>query len=984
MSAATVSNISGAAYVLRNGQRIELSQGTAIEQTDVVHTEADAKLTLRFSDDSIIELGPSTQIAVDDFAFDPSGLEAPSFGLHMMGGVVRSISGKIVEQNPESFRLTSPLGAVGIRGTETLHVIGDGTESHAIINIGPGHSVVISDNSGNSVVLTQPFFGVNISGSETGQGGLDVFEAPRDWFEQFLTDLQQMMVDQDMQDNRLVLVMDAETQAALEGTDVPENVMVVTAPSEQLEEALEAVGEEGLTEESTSAILDILEEITQLVQNTLVDDPFTREDSTSGQTGTGSYGNTDNTDNVMSGSGPSSNNDYLAEVIDAEPEHPAYPKNYPTESLTLNGTNGNDTIYAYGGDDVIHGFGGDDLIYAGTGMDEVYGGAGNDTIIKVGTMTGFALYGDEYSLSAQTGGNDSIILESHDRLGNAYMFGGNIYGDAWSISNNSVGGNDTIRIDGSIDSDANVSGDADFLENSIGGNDVITVNGALAGKVFGDADMMSTSTGGHDSITVDKGAGGSIYGDAVVLADVSVGGNDTITIKGDFSGAIYGDGEYVTDNGHGGNDSIVVHGTVNNPLQGGIYGDAYELSQAATGGNDYIYVNSLGAQSSIYGDAFTIVGGASGGNDTIIVDSISRNGGAIYGDADNFELTTGGNDYIELKSALSGSAVIYGDAQDMGSGAAGGNDYIQVHSMSDGGTIYGDAFSANNFTSFGSDTISVENGIVGTAAREGYIFGDCEILYNGSNAGDDSIGVTGDVHNAHIFGDALTVNSGTAGNDTIYINGSLINSVIYGDMEGIDPTAPAGNAVALGTNRILVNLNVEGSAIYGSHKVTNANTSNITSYGSGNEIHVGGFLSGDIAVFNLGNETERHAGGTMTSTVSVYNYLGGSIYTGANTNINIDFAIGHSTVEKEIYGLVGGREKITINAQLESSSYINFTGVDANDSIILSNRYSGSSTLQNGGAYHFIELQYDSNPGLTLELRFYDLTGTESINLTFA
>ncbi|WP_027187381.1 Calx-beta domain-containing protein [Desulfovibrio cuneatus] len=161
-SVATVSQISGEAYVERNGQKVALQQGDPVFVADTVLTSADSKLELHFADDAVISLGASTKIAVQDFAFDPQGKTPPSFALEMLDGLVRSVSGKVVEQNPEAFKLSSPLGTVGIRGTETLHHITMKYEVHTVVNMETGHTVVITTPDGRQVIIAESLKGVTI------------------------------------------------------------------------------------------------------------------------------------------------------------------------------------------------------------------------------------------------------------------------------------------------------------------------------------------------------------------------------------------------------------------------------------------------------------------------------------------------------------------------------------------------------------------------------------------------------------------------------------------------------------------------------------------------------------------------------------------------------------------------------------------------------------------------------------------------------
>ncbi|QND88019.1 Enterohemolysin EhxA [Chromobacterium vaccinii] len=103
-------------------------------------------------------------------------------------------------------------------------------------------------------------------------------------------------------------------------------------------------------------------------------------------------------------------------------------------AVTVNGTDGNDTLYGYQGNDLLEGQGGNDLLSGGDGDDSLFGGSGNDTL---------------------SGGNGNDLLEG---------------GDGFDVLNGDVG-NDTLR--GGIGNDTLTGGTgADLIEGG-DGDDVI-------------------------------------------------------------------------------------------------------------------------------------------------------------------------------------------------------------------------------------------------------------------------------------------------------------------------------------------------------------------------------------------------------------------------------------------------------------------------------------------------------------------------------
>jgi FecR protein. len=70
-------------------------------------------LQIILDDDTTLALAPSTQLELQTVV--PEG--KPEFKAHISSGLARFITGKIVEKNPGGFKISTPEGTVGIRGT---------------------------------------------------------------------------------------------------------------------------------------------------------------------------------------------------------------------------------------------------------------------------------------------------------------------------------------------------------------------------------------------------------------------------------------------------------------------------------------------------------------------------------------------------------------------------------------------------------------------------------------------------------------------------------------------------------------------------------------------------------------------------------------------------------------------------------------------------------------------------------------------------
>ena len=102
------------AFVERSGKRLPLEMKSAVEAGDTLTTDATGRVRVLFADDSSMSIGPNTVLALREFS--PGGSK-PAVKAHLGKGLLRAITGRIVEQNPEGFALTSPEATVGIRGT---------------------------------------------------------------------------------------------------------------------------------------------------------------------------------------------------------------------------------------------------------------------------------------------------------------------------------------------------------------------------------------------------------------------------------------------------------------------------------------------------------------------------------------------------------------------------------------------------------------------------------------------------------------------------------------------------------------------------------------------------------------------------------------------------------------------------------------------------------------------------------------------------
>ncbi len=114
-----VKTLEGGAAITRDGETIAVGTGMEIQRADVVKTDRNGFVGLVFSDDTRISMGPNTELAVDDYLFEPVEKKL-SFVLRLIRGTVSFLSGQIAKLSPESVQLVMPAATIGVRGTHVL------------------------------------------------------------------------------------------------------------------------------------------------------------------------------------------------------------------------------------------------------------------------------------------------------------------------------------------------------------------------------------------------------------------------------------------------------------------------------------------------------------------------------------------------------------------------------------------------------------------------------------------------------------------------------------------------------------------------------------------------------------------------------------------------------------------------------------------------------------------------------------------------
>ncbi len=114
--AGVISKVSGDTWLIRESfMSSPVRQSAAVRSGDRLVTGSDGRIELRLADDAVIGIGPGSEFRIDDYQFDQT--RQRSF-FSLARGVMRQVSGQIGKRNHDDYRLRTPTGVLGIRGTE--------------------------------------------------------------------------------------------------------------------------------------------------------------------------------------------------------------------------------------------------------------------------------------------------------------------------------------------------------------------------------------------------------------------------------------------------------------------------------------------------------------------------------------------------------------------------------------------------------------------------------------------------------------------------------------------------------------------------------------------------------------------------------------------------------------------------------------------------------------------------------------------------
>lgn len=94
-----------------------LSRRSPILAGDTIYTGTDSRIQIRFNDNAILALEPDSQLQIQSYQARPDSPDEPEILMNLVAGGFRTLSGQLGKLTPGAYRVDTPVGSIGIRGT---------------------------------------------------------------------------------------------------------------------------------------------------------------------------------------------------------------------------------------------------------------------------------------------------------------------------------------------------------------------------------------------------------------------------------------------------------------------------------------------------------------------------------------------------------------------------------------------------------------------------------------------------------------------------------------------------------------------------------------------------------------------------------------------------------------------------------------------------------------------------------------------------
>lgn len=135
-----------------------IKRGDDLRIGDIIRTGPSARAVFRFNDGSVLTVGENSEIRVTQFK---NSVKEKKGNLDFVKGVFRMITGEITKTSNPNFVVDTPIGSIGVRGTDFWGGNLNTDTSIDVVLLESEHKLEIKNEFGK-VYLTKPFEGTTL------------------------------------------------------------------------------------------------------------------------------------------------------------------------------------------------------------------------------------------------------------------------------------------------------------------------------------------------------------------------------------------------------------------------------------------------------------------------------------------------------------------------------------------------------------------------------------------------------------------------------------------------------------------------------------------------------------------------------------------------------------------------------------------------------------------------------------------------------
>lgn len=142
----------------------ELAIKSEIRLNDTVKTEAQSRVQIMLNDDTLLAVGASSEMTIDEYVYSPASAPDNAFSVKMGKGVFRTVTGKITDLNPDRFKVKTRRATIGIRGCDLgFDTTGEDEDTVSVMAIPKGKQIFITALEGGKMLTVETPSVVTIS-----------------------------------------------------------------------------------------------------------------------------------------------------------------------------------------------------------------------------------------------------------------------------------------------------------------------------------------------------------------------------------------------------------------------------------------------------------------------------------------------------------------------------------------------------------------------------------------------------------------------------------------------------------------------------------------------------------------------------------------------------------------------------------------------------------------------------------------------------